>query len=366
MNRIKVHLDKRASLSYEICIGNDILDRVALLIAKRNFADNYFVIADSNVASLYGKRLTTVLSDMNLTAELLEFPAGESSKTMTTILSLVDTLMQRGADRTSGLIAFGGGVTGDITGFAASIYMRSIPFIQIPTTLLAQVDSSIGGKTGVDLTEGKNLLGTFYQPKAVFIDLQFLQTLPDGDIENGMAEIIKYGIVDDPDLFALMESETDAILRRDMDVMETLIAQSCKIKKDIVEIDEKDMGIRRMLNFGHTVGHAVEAASDFTIPHGNAVAIGMIASSRISEKLHYLPRVDRVRIETLIHKLGLPCRLPHTMRTVDILPRLKMDKKKKGTALHFVLLKRLGIPFINDSVGEDIIRDTLEELYHDG
>jgi len=300
MKRIKVNLDKQSSTSYEICIGHNILDRIGLVISKSNLARHYIVITDSNVSSLYREELLTALKNVNLNVDLIEFPAGEISKNTDTVLTIIKKLINLGADRNSALIALGGGVTGDMTGFIASIYMRSIPYIQIPTTLMAQVDSSIGGKTGIDLPEGKNLLGAFFQPKSVFIDLQFLKTLPDEEFMNGLSEIVKYGIIDDMELFNILERETENIKSRSMDLLELMVERSCKIKKGIVEIDEMDMGVRRILNFGHTIGHAIEAESGYMIPHGNAVSIGMIASARISEKLNYLSSEDRNRIEHLI------------------------------------------------------------------
>jgi len=192
MKRIKVNLDKQSSLSHDICIGHNILDRMGLVIAKVTLAHRYTVITDSNVSALYGKEILGVLKEVNVKADLIEFPAGESSKNMDTVLSITRKLIDRGVDRSSALIALGGGVTGDITGLIASIYMRSIPYIQVPTTLMAQVDSSIGGKTGIDLPEGKNLLGTFFQPQAIFIDLRFLKTLPDDEFVNGLISSISW------------------------------------------------------------------------------------------------------------------------------------------------------------------------------
>ena len=362
MKRIKINLDKQSSLSYEIYIGHNILDRIGLVIGKSNIANRYIVITDSNVSALHGERFITVLRDMGINVDLIEFPAGENSKNVDSILTIVKKLIDLGVDRSSALIALGGGVTGDMAGFIASIYMRSIPCIQIPTSLLAQVDSSIGGKTGIDLPEGKNLLGTFFQPGMVFIDLQLLNTLPDGEFNNGLSEIVKYGIIDDIELFNLLERETDGIKKRDPDLLETIVGRSCKIKKGIVEIDERDMGVRRILNFGHTIGHAIEAESGYKISHGNAISIGMIASAIISEKLNYLSSEDRNRIEHLIRSADLLDHIPESISTEGILSKIKTDKKKKGASIHFVLLKKIGVPFINGSVEEALIRETIEEL----
>ncbi len=362
MNKTKVNLDKKISASYEIFIGEDILDRIGMIITKNNCASRYVIITDSNVAILHGERLLTTLKETGLKIDMIEFPAGEASKNIDTTLDIIKKLIDIGIDRRSALIALGGGVVGDIVGFVASTYMRGIPYYQIPTTLLAQVDSSIGGKTAIDLPEGKNLMGTFYQPKGVFIDLSFLKTLPSREFNSGMAEIVKYGIIDDTELFDLLESKTKAIKDKDITLLSTIIGKSCRIKKGIIEIDEKETGLRRILNFGHTIGHAIEAESDYSISHGDAVSIGMVAATRISQKLKYLPSEDRKRIEHLIKATGLPCRIPISISTEGILARLKVDKKKEDDANKFVLLKKLGMPFVNGGVPEEIARETIEEL----
>jgi len=362
MNSIRVTIGQQAGFSYDICIGTNILDRMGLLIRKSNCADRYIIISDSTVSALYGDVFLTILREMNLTCDLIEFPAGERSKDLSQVLSIAQQLIALGADRNSALIALGGGVTGDIAGFIASIYMRSIPCIQVPTTLLAQVDSSIGGKTGIDLPEGKNLLGTFSQPRMVLTDLYFLATLPGREFNNGLAEIIKYGIVDDLELFQLLENGVADIKKRTPELLATIVGRSCRIKKEVVEMDEHDRGLRRILNFGHTIGHALESASDYRISHGNGVSVGMIGAARISEKLNYLATTDRMRIETLISQLGLLNHIPESVEISAILSRMKMDKKKKGNAIHFVLLKKLGVPFVNGSVEEGLIRETIEEL----
>lgn len=362
MKRLKLSLTKKTNHSYEICIGKGILDRAAMVIAKSNLARRYVVIADSTVAALYGEKVMSMLKDAGLSADIMEFPAGEESKTPETVVSISRRLVELGADRETALIALGGGVTGDIVGFAASLYMRSIPYIQIPTTLLAQVDSSVGGKTGIDLPEGKNLLGAFYQPRFVFIDLQFLQSLPSQEIKNGLAEIVKYGIIDDVDLFSLLERDGEKLVEGDMELLQNVVEQACKIKKSIVEIDEQDRGMRRILNFGHTLGHALEAQSAYTMSHGNAVSLGMIAAGRISEKRGHLGAAERQRIERLVRSLGLPTVIPDTMDTTGILRHMQRDKKRQNNELHFVLLKKIGMPFINGSIDEQTVKDTIEEL----
>ena len=362
MKKIKVNLDKKVTASYEICIGYDVLDRIGLLIAKHMPALRYIIITDVNVSAIYGKMLLDRLKGMALPADMIEFPAGEDAKSIGATVAIVERLIKLGADRKSALLALGGGVVGDVTGFIASTFMRSVPYIQIPTTLVAQVDSSIGGKTAIDLPEGKNLLGTFYQPRGVFIDVKFLDTLPEEDMSSGLAEAIKYGVIDSVEFFNFLERDIEAIKERDRDVLEEIIENACRIKKGIVEIDEKEMGLRRVLNFGHTIGHAIEAESNYTVSHGAAVSLGMVAAARISEGMHDFPRRDRERIEHLLESAGLPCRIPQTITTDGIMARLRADKKKEGDRIHFVLLKKMGMPFINGGVPESVLCETLEEM----
>jgi 3-dehydroquinate synthase len=359
---MKVNLDKKTSSSYEIRIGSEILDRMALLIAKNHQAGRHIVISDANVGGLYGAELVAGLRGVGLNADLLEFPAGEAAKNINTALDVAQKLLELRADRSSMLIALGGGVVGDLVGFIASVFMRSIPYIQIPTTLMAQVDSSIGGKTAIDLPSGKNLLGTFYQPQAVFADLRYLTTLPEKEFKNGLAEIIKYGIIDDEKMFCLLEDNMESVKKGDPALLLKLVETCCRIKKSIVEIDEKEQGLRRILNFGHTLGHAIEAQSAYAVAHGEGVALGMIAAVRISENIGYLESAQRERIESLIGKSGLPVRLPVALSSEGIIGRLKMDKKKKGDVIHFVLLKKIGMPFINGSIEEKVIADVLEGM----
>ena len=362
MRSVKVNLDKKCSSSYEIRIGKDILDRMILLIAKNHKAGRYAVITDDCVGGLYGKKFLAALKDIGLNTSLIEFPTGEASKNINTVMDIAGKLMESGADRETCLIALGGGVVGDVVGFVASIFMRSIPYIQIPTTLVAQVDSSIGGKTGVDLQYGKNLVGTFYQPAAVFASLSFLETLPEKEFNNGLAEIIKYGIIDDEKMFCTLEDNMDAIKSKDLKFLLNIVENCCQIKKSVVEIDEKEEGLRRILNFGHTLGHALEAISKYSITHGEGVAIGMVAAARISEKMGYLKSSEPVRIETLIRQAGLPVKIPKSLDGEKIIAQLKMDKKKKGDVVHFVLLKKIGMPFINGNIEYKMLAAVIEEM----
>ncbi|HOW57455.1 MAG TPA: 3-dehydroquinate synthase [Smithellaceae bacterium] len=362
MRSLKVNLDKKTLSSYEIRIGNGIIDRVALLIAKNFKAGRHIIITDSNIRRLHGAKLEQSLKDVGLHVDIIEFPAGEAAKNINTVLQISEKMLQLGADRTTTLIAFGGGVTGDLVGFIASVFMRSLPYLQIPTSLIAQVDSSIGGKTAIDLPCGKNLLGTFYQPRAVFADLSYLETLPQNEFSNGLAEIIKYGIIDDDKMFRTLEDNMDAIKNRDTSLLIKIVENCCRIKKSIVEIDEKEQGLRRILNFGHTLGHAIEAESQYMISHGEGVALGMIAAARLSENAGYLAAVERERIENIIGMSGLPSRIPTTLSAGKIIERLKLDKKKRGDNIHFVLVKKIGMPFVNGGMDENIIGTVIAGL----
>jgi 3-dehydroquinate synthase len=362
MNQFVVRLENKVLQTYEVIIDRDIIERIGIILNKGEWVNRYIIITDSRVGDLHGQKVLNTLRKMDLQLDLVEFPAGETSKNIRTGLHLIESLIALGADRHSALIALGGGVVGDMTGFIASIYMRGIPFFQIPTTLLAQVDSSIGGKTGIDLPAGKNLLGTFYQPQAVFIDLTFLLTLSEKEFNNGIPEIIKYGIIEDPGLLNILEDSRAAIQKRDLPLLEKMVAKSCRIKKRIVEMDEKESGLRRILNFGHTIGHAVESESGYTLSHGEAVSIGMICAAALSEKLKYLPSGERERIESIIKAFGLPFRIPKGLDTRAILTRMTKDKKKKGQVLPFVLIKKMGLPFINGGLPEAVIQETIEAL----
>jgi 3-dehydroquinate synthase len=362
MKTLKVNLDRKNVRSYEIHIGQEILDRMGMILARSGWANRYVLVMDTRVEALLGERVQTALEKTDLRVDRITVPPGEEAKGIQTVMEITSRLTALGADRQTALIALGGGVVGDLTGFAASIYMRGIPVVQLPTTLLAQVDSSIGGKTAVDTPTGKNLLGTFCQPKAVFIDIAFLQMLPDRMFRSGLAEVIKCGAIEAPGLLDDLEEAAAQDGLRETLFLERIISTTCRIKKELVEIDEWDRGLRRILNFGHTIGHAVEAASGYRLSHGEAVAIGMIAATRLSEKLHGLPAADASRITDLIRAVGLPDRLPAGMNPEEIRLRLALDKKKEGGTTHYVLIKKMGMPFMNGGVPEGILRETLEEM----
>jgi 3-dehydroquinate synthase len=346
--------------SYPIFIEDGIMVNVGADIARRNIASRYAVIADDYVASLYGATLMKSLAEAGVVAELLTFPRGEASKNLQVFAELSSKLAQIGMDRKSALIALGGGVTGDLTGFLAASYMRGIPFVQIPTTLLAQVDSSVGGKTGVDIPEGKNLVGAFYQPKAVYIDTAVLTTLPIAEYLGGIAEVIKYGVIWDLEFYVFLERNLDAILGLQPAIIQEMVTICCRTKAAVVAEDERESDLRRILNFGHTIGHAVEAASDFSIIHGHAVAIGMVAALRLSVLLGLCKRKEAGRVATLIHAFGLPTEIPADMDRERIKSYIKTDKKSVAGSVSYVLPTTIGKVIITNEVSEEQIDEILK------
>lgn len=292
------------------------------LLKKIKLPRNSIIITDQNVKKFYSKYFSS--------HKLITIPAGETSKKLKVIEQLAEKLLKLKADRQTTLIALGGGVVGDITGFLASVYMRGVPFIQIPTTLLAMVDASVGGKTGVDLKYGKNLLGTFYQPQAVYIDPIALETLPAREFNNGMAEVIKHGIIDGK-LFYWLQKNKESIINKDKKILEELIYKNCLIKKRVVEQDEKEKNIRAVLNLGHTYGHAMEKISNYKISHGYAVAIGLV---HVAGKLPGV--ID------LLKYFNLPATIPDKFKIKDILKVMRNDKKNKNNKITLIIPKKIG------------------------
>ena len=352
MQQVDVGLGKRG---YPILIAEGGLAGIGKDLGQRRVGNRYTIVADSQVAELYGQQLLASLAATGLTANLITFPAGEANKNLATIADLASQLARRGTDRKDALIALGGGVTGDITGFLAAIYMRGIPFVQVPTTLLAQVDSSVGGKTGVDLPEGKNLLGVFYQPACVHIDTEVLATLPPAELLNGIAEVIKYGVIYDADFFAFLRQNRPAILGLDPVVLATVIHRCCEIKAAVVAADERESDFRRILNFGHTIGHAVEAASEFAIGHGQAVAMGMVAVMKLAVAKGIFAREAADEVRQLIVDFGLAPVIPAGLDRQAIKSFLSTDKKAIGGRPFFVLPERIGTVLITDAIEEALI-----------
>ena len=323
-----------------------------------------FLLSASPILELWGRALVESLGRAGRVVEIVEaiLPDGEAHKSLTTVARVLDVLVANRFGRDCTVIALGGGVVGDVGGFAASIFMRGIPLLQLPTTLLAQVDSAIGGKTGVNLASGKNLIGTFHQPLAVLVDPDVLTTLPERDYRSGLFEAMKYGVIRNPGIFELMESQRDALLRRDDDVLARLIIECIRVKADVVSADEREGGERRILNFGHTIGHALESATGYKhFLHGEAIAWGMIAAAVIGRDLPITDSTLAVRIISLVHSYGgLPA---VTVSGNRVLRLLQSDKKTMGGVPHFILAtSKLGSVEVVNTVPPSAILTAVEEI----
>jgi 3-dehydroquinate synthase len=335
--------------SYEIAIEEGILDRAGQEIKKKSNAKKIFIITDENVYALYGETLRMSLKEAGFGIGIHVLKPGERSKSMKNLERILGAMARAGITRTDAVAALGGGVVGDIAGFASAVYMRGIPCFQIPTTLLAQIDSSVGGKTGVDLPEGKNLAGAFHQPKAVLIDPVVLKSLGKREFRDGMAEMVKYACIADREMF-------DTLFSDSLD-MEKLISACCEIKKKVVEEDEFDTGLRMILNFGHTLGHAVEASAGYRRTHGQAVAAGMAHITRKSEEMGLTENGTAGKLAKLLKKYGLPVALPKG-REQAVKEAVSKDKKQLSGKLNLVLLKEIGSCYIYP-VGMDEIEKFL-------
>ena len=345
--------------SYPIIIESGYLAKIGEDLRERRIGKRYAVIVDDQVAGLYGQGFMEMLGSAGIVAELLIFSGGEANKNLQTIGDLAGRLARSGFDRKDALIGLGGGVTGDVTGFLASAYMRGIPFVQIPTTLLAQVDSSVGGKTGVDIPEGKNLVGAFYQPRVVYIDIGVLRTLPREELLGGLAEVIKYGVIHDAQFFQFLCDNRPEILQLDEELIMHTVYTCCQIKAEIVSQDERESGLRRILNYGHTIGHAVEGASDYTIIHGLAVAIGMAAAARLAVLAGLLDRQTAEKITENLVAYGMPVEIPQDLDRKRIRNYLLADKKTVGGRVHYVLPTAIGRTCIVADIDERLVEQIL-------
>ncbi|MFH0791579.1 MAG: 3-dehydroquinate synthase [Candidatus Omnitrophota bacterium] len=358
MKIVKVNLKGAA---YNIVIGNNIIKLLSSYITKLSIGSDAYIITNARIKNKYGFILSNSLKSAGFNVKFKLIPDSERSKSLDSLSLITRDLARFDKKRRVFVIAFGGGVIGDLAGFVASVYKRGISYLQIPTTLLAQVDSSIGGKTGVDLPQGKNLVGTFYQPGIVFSDLMFLQSLDLKQLRNGLAEVIKYGIIKDPQMFAYLEKRHQDILARKPDALEYIVERSSSIKAVIVQQDEKEKkGIRTVLNFGHTIGHAIEAAGKYKkYTHGEAVALGMLAACDLSRQLGVIADNDLPqRIEALIGIIGLPVRIKG-ISCDDIITAYYRDKKFTGAKNKFVLIKNLGVSRIVEDIPLAVIKKVL-------
>jgi 3-dehydroquinate synthase len=361
METIAVPLGQR---SYDILIETGSLGRVGLSVEGLGFGRRGIVVSDPQVKRLYGTVVAKSLADSGFTIETVTIPAGEENKTLETVARLYHEMLSFGLDRKSFVAALGGGLVGDVAGFAAATYMRGIPFVQVPTTLLAQVDASVGGKVGVNLPEGKNLVGAFHQPSLVFIDPDVLKTLPARELRSGFSEVVKYGVIRDADFFSFLEEHYEDVLLLKPSAIEKAIATSCRIKAEVVAADEREeSGLRSTLNFGHTIAHSLEALSAYkTFLHGEAVSVGMACAVDISSRLGLLPRADANRIVSVLKNSGLPV-LFSGLEIERLVAGLRYDKKAVGEKIRFVLAKKIGEVFLSDAVPLDLVREVLQERW---
>lgn len=356
MRKVRVELGPQ---SYDIFIGHDLTAEIQDFVSKAGFSQKALLVTDSNVGPLYAQKVKEILEGAGLQVAVAEVPAGESSKSLQVAETLYTKCIELGLDRKSPIFALGGGVVGDLAGFIAATYMRGVPFVQMPTSLLAQVDSSVGGKVAVNHALGKNLIGAFYQPKAVFMDLELMQSLPKREIYTGLGEIIKYGIIYDADFFEFLETHQKEVLALAPEATVHMIARSCEIKAEVVSQDEKEAGLRRILNFGHTMAHAIEQETGYKrYNHGEAVAIGMVGAADISEQLGLIPHKTFERVQKLISDLHLPtkaegCTVAHMYEDIF------HDKKTVAGKVNWVLMTEIGKVIVRNDVPENVVKQAM-------
>jgi 3-dehydroquinate synthase len=358
MKNVKIDL---ASGEYDVQVGEGLLEQVGSTLQALGFRQKAVIITNPWLRGLYGSRLKANLEEVGLETVLLEVPDGEEEKSLVRAGLLYDRLAEVQAERLSPILALGGGVIGDLGGFVAATYMRGLPLIQLPTTLLAMVDSSIGGKVAVNHGRLKNNIGAFYQPRRVMADVAVLRSLPVFEYENGLAECIKYGVIMDAGLFDLMERRLGEIKSGSVEVVEEVIFRCASIKAAVVEKDERDLGLRNILNFGHTAGHGLESVSDFKLSHGRAVALGMMTACKIAEKMGVFPHQGSARVQALISAAGLPVTLPSGITPEQVIAAMQHDKKKAENRLRFVLPRKIGEVFVQPEVDGILVREALEE-----
>ena len=351
-----------ADKSYPIYIGSNLLSSKSLL-SDHIQGKQVMIVTNTTIAPLYLEKLKDALSDFNVESVVL--PDGEEFKTLETLNKVFDALLKAKFDRSSTLVALGGGVVGDITGYAAASYQRGINFIQVPTSLLSQVDSSVGGKTGVNHELGKNMIGAFYQPKAVIIDVDTLDTLSDQEYSAGMAEVIKYGLLGNADFFSMLETNIESIMARNKDLIIEIIFNSCKDKASIVALDEFERGKRALLNLGHTFGHGIENAFGYgNYLHGEAVSIGMVMAAKLSMDEGHLSHEDAIRVESILSKANLPITIKKSIDSETLIEAMSLDKKSIDGKIRLVLLKALGNSYLTDSYSKENFNKVVNNFCH--
>lgn len=359
MHKLTVDLPNR---QYDILIGSGLISDAGALLRERIRPSGVAVVSDAKVAESYGRLAAESCRGIDLTVFEAALPGGEQGKNAAEVVELCRAFSRAGLDRKAVVLAVGGGITGDSAGFAAAIYMRGIPFVQIPTTLLAMVDSSIGGKTGVNIPEGKNLLGVFHQPLMTVADISVLRTLPAGELRCGLAEAVKHGMILDEPYLTRIEANADKLRSGDAQALEDLVVGSCRIKSGVVARDELETrGERALLNFGHSFGHAFEKLSGYEMRHGDAVALGMLAACHLSEELFKTDPTIRRRLHAILSALELPVRLPN-WPAQDIVTAMRGDKKNESGKRRLILVKTLGAAEVVELTDEQPIRMAVEAL----
>ena len=357
--RVRVKLGER---SYDILIGRGLIEQAATHFTAAKLGKRGIIIADTTVEPLYADKLVAALEAGGFSVKVLTIPAGELSKSLRQANRLLEKLPSLGLDRHSFVIGLGGGVAGDLAGFVAGTYLRGLAFVQVPTTLLAQVDSSVGGKTGVNLPQGKNLVGVFHQPRLVLADTGTLTTLPVRELRAGFAEAIKTGAIYDANFFSWLEKNYRRVLRREPAALVETVRRCCEIKAAVVGADERESGLRAILNFGHTIGHAMEALADYTgLLHGEAVSIGMNCAARLSVRYTGLPSVEAQRIVKLCKASGLPVLIGAGYNLPALYEAMRLDKKAVSGRLRFVLLNRIGKAMVSDAITDADIEEVVHE-----
>jgi 3-dehydroquinate synthase len=340
--KVRGTLPAEGSRSYEVLVGAGLFTSLAAIVSRFCPAHRYAIVTDDRVAELYAVRCCRMLHAAGHRTDVFAFTAGEAQKTRETWGLIIDAMLEAGCGRDTAVLALGGGVPGDLGGFVAATYMRGLALVQVPTTLLAMIDSSIGGKTGVDTAAGKNLVGAFHQPACVVVDPEVLQTLPDAHVRAGLAEAVKHAAIADPGYLGWIEEHLDSLLGGDPQVLAQLIVRSVEIKSEIVGRDEREQGPRKLLNFGHTLGHAIEALSDYSILHGEAVAIGMVEEARLGERLGITASGTASRLRAVLSRAGLPTSLPLEFGGEDVVTRTHTDKKARNGRVEYALLGGIG------------------------
>ncbi len=361
--RIAVSIGEKPAGGYEVLVGPGVFGSIASILSKFCPATRYAVVTDDRVAELYAVKLSRMLHAAGYRTDVFAFSAGEAQKTRDTWGLVCDAMLEVGIGRDSAVLAFGGGVPGDLGGFVAATYMRGLPVVQIPTSLLAMIDSSVGGKTGVDTAAGKNLLGAFHHPRCVVIDPDLLGTLPDEHLRSGLAEAVKHGAIADPEYLEWIEQNAERLLGRDPDALSRLIVRSLEIKAEIVKRDERESGPRKLLNFGHTLGHAVESLSGYSLLHGEAVAIGMVEEARLGEKIGVTAYGTAARLRRVLTRLGLPASVPLEYTAAEVIGWTRADKKARNGRVEYALIEGVGIPAARDGRwGSPVADETVAEV----